>query len=257
MRALPVRQRVATRAVGQRPACLDLGLGGQFGRNGDGLGALHAQEPGGILLHERDHLVHILTRSQKVNLVDDEHDLFPPLPHVLEELDLALRERSVGRQHKEHEIGARNELLREPLLPLKDHVRSRRVDDIYRLENLGRGVPHEQPVHVLLEGPRFPIALVGVLDHRDFVGCGQNPLWDHRVTPQQGVHHGRLAGVEFSHDHHEEQLVQLLQRIPEKGHLLQGRRRRREESDQILEEGLLPGDEPRTISRYYERRIRR
>ena len=64
----------------------------------------------------------------RVDLVEHEDELLPPLADVLEELPLRLRQRPVDRRHEQDQVRARDEVLGDLLMPLHDGVRARRVD---------------------------------------------------------------------------------------------------------------------------------
>jgi hypothetical protein len=163
-----------------------------------------------VLLQQREpladpalRLVDVGLVLQDVDLVEGHHHLLPPGADHLQEGPLALREGAIGGGHEEHEVRAGNELAGEGFVVAQDGVRPRGVHDGDLAED-GQG----QGDH--LEPPAGgSAARVGpVPQEADAVGRGGDALLEHPLA-EKGVDHRALAGVELSHHHEQEQLVEL------------------------------------------------
>ncbi|OFV88660.1 MAG: hypothetical protein A2V74_00395 [Acidobacteria bacterium RBG_16_70_10] len=172
------------------------------------LGA-EAEEREHLLLDEAHDRVHVLGRLEDVDLVERHHHLLAPGADDLQERALALREGAIGGGHEEHEVRAGDELAGELLVAPDDGVRPRGVHDVDLVQEIEGHRDH------LVPGPRgSPAPRAAVPQETDAGGRGRHPLLEDPLAEER-VDDRALAGVELTHHHQQEQLVELGDRARE------------------------------------------
>ena len=113
----------------------------------------------------------------------------------------------VGGGGEQHQVTARHEFLCQPFVIANDGVGARRIDNIELLEQRQWiGVDGEVFIHDLLGDLLAPL-------HQCDARGGRRRAFGQHFFAQQRVDQGTLSGIEFTHHHHQEQLVQLQDRI--------------------------------------------
>ena len=184
-----------------------------------------------MIAHERSDRVTRRVGLEDVGLVHDEDGLLPPVANPFEEEAFALGERAVGRRHEEHEVGSRDELLRQLLVLAQHGIGARGVDDLQIAQQFERRHDLGEPVVEHSQPDRF----LAVAHEGDARGGGRHAFFEHIATEQR-IDQGALAGIEFADDHEEEQRV-------EPGHALCERRLIAFERPGVFQHGLEIGEQ--------------
>ena len=171
----------------------------------------------GVAAHEFDHFLLLRFGGQQLDLVDHDHDLLAPVADLLEEGAFRFAERPVGAGDEEDEVAAGHEMLGQLLVLADDGIGAGRIDQVDLLQPGDGQAAHG---HALVSARL--LRGIDVADQDQFAGGGHD-AFGQILLPQQRVDDGALAGVEFTHHHHQEKLFQLGQRVADQPQVGVGR----------------------------------
>ena len=142
----------------------------------------------------------------------------------MEEGALRLAEWPVRAGDEENEVAAGHEVLGQLLVLADDGVGAGRVDQIDFLQPGDGQAAHG---HTLISARL--LGGIAVADQNQFTGGGHD-AFGQKFLPQQRVDDRALAGVEFTHHHHQEKLFELGQCVADQARSASGASRRARET---------------------------
>ena len=149
-----------------------------------------------------------LARLAQVGLLEHKDHVFEPaLVDELEQLPGGSAPRIHDRKNEEHQIRARDEVLRDLLVVGHHRVRPRRVDDVEVLEEIDRLVAFRH-----LRGNVDGLAPRAVLEDVNAVSCGQH-IDPAKLLAEKRVQERRLSRFHLAHDDEEERLAHVPEQV--------------------------------------------
>jgi len=202
------------------------------------------EEGAEVVADKRPDRVHVVLRVEQVDLVDHHDDLLAPFADLREELALALGEGAVGGGDEQHQVGPRHEPARQQPVRAGDGVGAGGVDHV-DVAQQGSGGP-ELADRARIRGRR----LVRVPQQLHVGGRGGHPLLED-AFPEQRVDERALARVELADDDEQEEVVELLQRLPQRGVVVGLRVGARQRAEQLLQHAAHAADDLRLLRRQH------